>query len=1004
MTMATATKDLVYRIGADLGDLAREMEKGTKLTAAQKRELAALEKQQRAHRAAIADLGAGMLTFGAAVAFGLGMAGKAAIEWETAFTGVRKTVDGSDKEIAALEGELRQLARTLPATHQEIAAVAEAAGQLGIKRKDIAEFTKTMVDLGETTNLTAETAAEELAKFANIMGTSAKDVDRLGSALVALGNDGASTEADILSMGLRIAGAGKQIGLTEAQVLGFASALSSVGIEAEAGGSSMSTVMIKIAAAVNKGGEAVNTFAEIAGVSADQFSEKFRTDAAGAIIMFIQGLGKMQQAGGDVFGVLSDLGLGEIRVRDAMLRAGSAADMFTKSLQVGSSAWAENTALTDEANKRYDTAASKLQVAGNVIKDTLIDIGAKIAPIFVGAAQGASDMARGFGELPGPLKDIVTWVGTAAAGIALFGGAAAIAAPKLLGFRENMRGLEATGGAVGKGLGKLGLFLTGPWGAAIGIGVGLLGLLMGALGSTTRHEEDLATAGKSVAEAIRDQNGAINQAVRQTAAKAAVNEGLIAHAKSLKIEEGLVTDAVLQQGKSYDDLRTRLQGIMQANVEVDTSTGTTIESLNDQGKAAKELLEGIDGLVNGKNEELQKQKDTAAATKESTNAQKEQSKSAQDLAKDAEEAAKALDGLLKALNAINDTTLSAREAHRAYLQQLVDTAAALKENGKNLDINTEKGRANLEALDAQAGAANKLAEAAAREAESTGGAAAGAAALQASLEATRPALIKTAQQFGMNEKEAIEYTNAVLGIPGTAETLVSTPGSVQAQAQLEMVRNKVRDIPPGKEVNVGVIDAEARRRLEAIGFQTRALPDGDVIVTANTEAAKRELDALARRHVVVNMYVNPVINQAKLNMEARFRGAYGGIVSYAGGGIEDHRPQIARGQPGMVRVWAEEETDQESYIPWAMDRRQGATSVLATTADGFGYMLVPKTGMVAFGNGGVTGSGGGGGAWSFNIGVEGTDALTRALSSAIRVDIQRTAGGDPIRYWTGRSS
>lgn len=995
-----AEKALTYRIGADLGSLAREMEKGTAITAAQRRELAALEKQQRAHRQAIGDLGTGMVSFGAAVAFGLGMAGKAAIEWETAFTGVRKTVDGSDKEIAALEGELRQLARTLPATHQEIAAVAEAAGQLGIKRADIAAFTKTMVDLGETTNLTAENAASELAKFMNIMGTSASDVDRLGSALVALGNDGASTEADILSMGLRIAGAGKQIGLTESQVLGFASALSSVGIEAEAGGSSMSTVMIKIAAAVNKGGEAVSTFSEIAGLSADQFSEKFRTDAAGAIILFIQGLGKMQKAGGDVFGVLEDLGLSEIRVRDAMLRAGSASDMFTKSLQVGSSAWAENQALTDEANKRYDTAASKLQVAGNVIKDTLIDIGAKVAPIFVGAAQGASDLARGFDELPGPLKDVVTWVGTAAAGIALFGGAAAIVAPKILGFRENMRGLEATGGAVGKGLGKLGLFLTGPWGAAIGIGVGLLGVLIAALGSTTRHEEELATAGKSVAEALRDQNGAVNEAVRGVAAKAAADQGLLAKAKGLKLELGTVTDAILQQGTSYEDLRTKLQGIIQANVELDTSTGTTIESLNGQGQAAKELLDGIDGLVNGKNAELEKQKDTATATKATTAAQKEQSKSAEDLAKDAEEAAKALDGLLKALNAINDTTLSAREAHRAYLQQLVDTAAALKENGRNLDINTEKGRANLEALDAQAGAANKLAEAAAREAESTGGAAAGAAAMAASLEATRPALIATARQFGMNEKEAIEYTNAVLGIPGTAETFVSTPGSPQALAQLEMVRAKVLNIPPGREVHVGVLDRQAIQQLEALGFRVRTLPDGTVAVTAQTAQAQAQLNSFVSQQRSMSVAVRfHGLNAATIRREALGM-AHGGIVSYASGGVEDHRPQIARGVPGMVRVWAEEETDKESYIPWALDRRSGATDVLRTTADGFGFDLVPKRSMQSFGYGGVAGDMGGSAAfWAVNIGVNSADGLVREISRALRVDIQRTAGGDPVRYW-----
>lgn len=457
-------KNLTYRIGADVGELRREMEAAGTYTRRWQRELDDLKAKQQAHRAAVDELGRGFATYGVAVAAGLAVAGKAAMDWETAFTGVRKTVDGSPQEIAALEGELRNLARTLPATHEEIAGVAEAAGQLGIKRQDIAAFTKVMVDLGNTTNLTAEDAATGLAKISNIMGTSASDVDRMGSALVALGNDGASTEADILAMALRIAGAGKQINLTEAQVLGFASALSSVGIEAEAGGSSISRVMITIEQAVRSGGKAVQDFADVAGMSSADFSKAYKDDAAGAIVSFIAGLNKMQQAGGDVFGTLDKLGFGEIVVRDALLRTAGASDMLAKSLKVGTAAWAENNALTEEANKRYQTSASKLEVAGNQIKDVLIDVGSAIAPAVVGGAQVVGDIVRAFQSLPGPVKEVVTWVGGASAAIALLGGAALIAAPKVLAFRESMSTMVATGGTISGALGKFGTFLAGPWG------------------------------------------------------------------------------------------------------------------------------------------------------------------------------------------------------------------------------------------------------------------------------------------------------------------------------------------------------------------------------------------------------------------------------------------------------------------------------------------------------------------------------------------------------------
>lgn len=166
-------------------------------------------------------------------AAGLGAVTKAAMDWETAWAGVEKTVDGTASEMDALESSLRSLATSMPATHREIAAVAEAAGQLGIAREDVASFTKTMVQLGETTNLSADTAATSLAQFMNIMGTSAASVGRLGATLVALGNDGASTEADIMALSARLAATGAQMRMSEADVMGYANAMASVGIEAE---------------------------------------------------------------------------------------------------------------------------------------------------------------------------------------------------------------------------------------------------------------------------------------------------------------------------------------------------------------------------------------------------------------------------------------------------------------------------------------------------------------------------------------------------------------------------------------------------------------------------------------------------------------------------------------------------------------------------------------------------------------------------------------------------
>ncbi|MHB8034918.1 phage tail tape measure protein [Clostridium botulinum] len=313
---------------------------------------------------AIAGVGTAMGTMG-------GFALKTGVDFESAFTGVKKTVDGTDQQFVQLEKAIRNMAKSMPESASEIAGVAEAAGQLGIKVENIEGFTKFMVMLGDSTNMSSEEAATALARLANITQMPQTEFSRLGSVIVALGNNLATTESEITAMGLRLAGAGHQVGMSEAQILSFAGALSSVGIEAEAGGSAFSKVMVDMQLAVEKGGEGLDQFAKVAGMSSSEFQKAFKEDAAGAIITFIQGLGKCQESGQSAIGVLDNMGITEVRMRDALLRAAGAGNVFTDALELGTKAWEENTALANEANQRYDTTESKMKM----IKNSVVDLG-----------------------------------------------------------------------------------------------------------------------------------------------------------------------------------------------------------------------------------------------------------------------------------------------------------------------------------------------------------------------------------------------------------------------------------------------------------------------------------------------------------------------------------------------------------------------------------------------------------------------------------------------------
>lgn len=367
-----------------------------------------------------------VLQFGAAIAgVQLGVAGiqsafgntiGAAIKFEQAFTGVVKTVDATDAQLATLEKGIRQLAKETPIAATELANVASAAGQLGIATDDILGFTKIVADLGVATNLGTEEAAFALARFSNITGLATDELDNMGSAIVDLGNNSATTERDIVEFALRIAGAGTQIGLTQAETLAFGAALSSVGLDAEAGGTAISRVFVEVDKAVRTGSDSLDLFAQVAGMSAQEFARAYEQDAAGAIVTFIEGLKNVSETGGDTFGILEDLEFGNIRVRDALLRASNAGDLLRESLSRGNQAWEENTALTKEAELFYGTTENQLKLLKNQIVDAGISLGNVFLPAINDGIGFLGDFVEGAREgegAAGLLADVLPSIAVA---------------------------------------------------------------------------------------------------------------------------------------------------------------------------------------------------------------------------------------------------------------------------------------------------------------------------------------------------------------------------------------------------------------------------------------------------------------------------------------------------------------------------------------------------------------------------------------------------------------
>lgn len=314
---------------------------------------------------------------------GLGtVATKAAVDFESAFTGVRKTVDATEEEFAALSDGIKKMSSTMPQSASEIAGVMEVAGQLGVRGTDsLLQFTKTMVMLGDATNLSSEEAATSIARVMNIMGTSSEDVSRFGATIVDLGNNFATTESEIVAMTNRLAAGGKLAGLTEAELMALATAMSSVGIEAEAGGTAMTQTFNEIEKAVATGGENLAEFARVSGMTSKEFATAWETSPITAIQSFITGLGKLDESGESAVLVLDNLGLTGIRQSNMLKSLGLASDLLADSIDTANKAWEENTALVNEAETRYGTTESKLAMLRNSAQNLAASFGELLTPM-----------------------------------------------------------------------------------------------------------------------------------------------------------------------------------------------------------------------------------------------------------------------------------------------------------------------------------------------------------------------------------------------------------------------------------------------------------------------------------------------------------------------------------------------------------------------------------------------------------------------------------------------
>lgn len=626
------------------------------------------------------------------VAAGLALSAKAAIDFESSFTGIRKTVDTSEAGFQKLADGIRAMSREIPISVNELNKIGELGGQLGVPAEDLEEFIQVIAELGVTTDLSVEQAAQSIARLSEILNIPTSDARGLGSVLVDLGNNFATTESQILDFALRIAPVGQIVGLTGDEVLGLGAAFSSVGVPAERGGTAVQNAFVKIAAAVADGGDELEAFADVAGLTVDEFSTLFEQDAATAFQRFIEGLNLIEQDGGNVFALLDDLGLAGVRTQQSLLALASAGDLLGRSLDTAGTAIEENNALTIEAEKRFATTASQIELAKNRIKDLGIAIGTAVLPIVVNFLEAVSTLAEFFQRL-GP-------AGKTATSTILLTSSAMFLASKAGGLLSKVVGTDVVAGFA-KATGASTAFQTSLARLALGSGI-LAGLvaITAVVGHFISANVDAKIRIDELVDSLEEERKGIEGVTVALLQRRLVDEGQIDLLNRLNIGSETFAKALLGEAESLelveekiDKAREAAQKFAEANQNQEGDISVFLDPAIEQTVldvvAAQDLLGNITREVNQAFEEQaaiieSERLDRLAADSGQLAEQMDRVKTASERAGDAirepgkaaDFSAKQLEEMSDALRELVEEELSARDASLGAVNAIIGLVEA----------------------------------------------------------------------------------------------------------------------------------------------------------------------------------------------------------------------------------------------------------------------------------------------------------------------------------------
>lgn len=299
-------------------------------------------------------------------------------DFETALTGVQKTTDLSGNSLRAFGETIQRLSTEIPVASEDLLGIATTAGQLGVSgSKNLENFVETVAKVGVATDLTADQAATSFARILNVANESIDNIDEFASVVVRLGNTFETTESEIVRVANEVGRSVSQFDVASEKVAAISTALRSLGVQAQLGGSVVGKAFRTINDAINDGGQQLEDLAKFTGLTVEQIRKNFAEDAVSVFQVFVEAVGKSGRRASDE---LAKFGLKGDEVNKVLPVLASRSDKLAKALELAAQEMENATALNEEARKAFATLSSETQKTLNTFTSIATNIGALFAP------------------------------------------------------------------------------------------------------------------------------------------------------------------------------------------------------------------------------------------------------------------------------------------------------------------------------------------------------------------------------------------------------------------------------------------------------------------------------------------------------------------------------------------------------------------------------------------------------------------------------------------------